>query len=93
MLNSSKFLPLGYQQITVTAVQSLTVPAGATHAVITAEAQVVRYRDDGKAPTSTVGAPLAVGTPLEYGGTLSQLQFISQVAGGIINVLYYSAAG
>jgi hypothetical protein len=91
MLNSGKFAPLGYQQITVTTVQSLTVPSGATHALITAEAQAVRFRDDGVAPTATVGMPIAVGATLEYGGNLSQLQFIAQSAGGIVNVLYYRA--
>lgn len=86
-------LPCGYQQITVTAVQSLTIPAAcksnATLAVITAETQAVRYRDDGVAPTATVGMPLAVGTPIQYAGNISALQFIAQVAGGIVNVLYY----
>jgi hypothetical protein len=96
MLTSLRFAPVGYQQITVTTLATLTVPPGATCAVITAEAQAVRYRDDGVAPTSGaggVGMPLAVGVPLEYGGNLSALQFIAQVAGGIINVLYYRAAG
>jgi hypothetical protein len=93
MLNSLRFVPLGYQQLTVTTVESLTVPAGATCAVITAEAQAVRYRDDFAEPTASVGMPLAIGAVLEYGGNLSALQFIAQASGGIINVLYYRAAG
>jgi hypothetical protein len=93
MLNPHRFVPLGYQQITVTVLQGLTVPAAANCALITAEAEAVRYRDDGVAPSATVGMPLAVGALLEYGGDLSALQFIAQTAGGIINVLYYRAAG
>lgn len=93
MLTPLRFVPVGYQQLTVTALQSLTVPAGATCAVITTEAQIIRYRDDGIAPTIAIGMPLAVGAVLEYGGNLSALQFIALAAGGVINVLYYRAAG
>ena len=50
---------LGYQQITsLTASTALTVPAGATLAVIVPESQSVRWRDDGVAPTASVGMPL-----------------------------------
>jgi hypothetical protein len=85
--------PCGYQQINVTSLSSLAIPAAckssATMAVITAEAQAVRYRDDGVAPTTTVGMPLAVGAQIQYLGTISALQFIAQTSGGIVNVLYY----
>lgn len=85
--------PLGYQQITsLSAAQSLTVPAGATQAVIYVETQAVRYRDDGTAPTASVGAPLAVtgtGQPLVYTGTLSAIQFIEQTSGAKLDILYY----
>lgn len=86
-------VPCGYQQVTVTTVQFLTVPAACNGApalaIITAEAQAVRYRDDGVAPTATVGMPLAVGVAVEYQGTISALQFIAQTSGGIVNVLFY----
>lgn len=86
-------VPLGYQQITsLSAATTLTVPAGATQAVIYVEAQAVRYRDDGTAPTASVGAPLAVtgtGAPLVYNGTLSAIQFIEQTGGAKIDILYY----
>ena len=93
MLNSQRFVPLGYQQLTVTTVESLTVPPGATCAVITAEMTAVRYRDDGTAPTASIGMPLAIGQVLEYGDTLSALKFIAQSAGGVIDISYYRAAG
>jgi len=83
-------VPLGYQQITSTdTAVSLTVPTGATSAVIETEAQAARYRDDGAAPTTTVGMPLAVGEKLEYSGTLSKVRIIAATTGAIINVLYY----
>ena len=82
--------PLGYQQITVlTASTALTVPSGAVWALIQPEAQAVRWRDDGTAPTAAVGMPLAVGTTLQYSGDLSAIRFIEQVAGGKLNVTYY----
>jgi hypothetical protein len=94
MLTPSRFVPVGYQQFAaLTTVQSLTVPPGATCAVITAETIAVRYRDDGVAPTAGIGMPLAVGALLEYGGNLSALQFVSQSTAAILNITYYRAAG
>ena len=57
--------------------------------MITAEAQAVRYRDDGTDPTTTVGMPLAVGTALTYTGTLTAIKFIEQTSGAKLNVLFY----
>jgi len=91
---------LGYQQISsLNTVKSLTVPSkdpvsGAairpTLAIIIAETQGVRWRDDGTAPTATVGMPLAVGVPLAYDGPLANIQFIEQTASAILNVSYYN---
>ena len=94
MLNADKFVPMGFQRLAVDTVQSLTVPPGATHATFRAEAQAIRYRDDGTPPSSTVGMPILVADPpVDYGGNLSQLQFIGEAAGGILNVEYYRNAG
>jgi hypothetical protein len=84
----------GYQQLTVTTVQSLTIPvkcgSNPSLVVIKAEAQAVRYRDDGTAPTATVGMPVAVtDTPISYEGTISALQFISQTGSGVVNAIFY----
>jgi len=82
---------LGYQQITaLNNAVPLTVPTGARFARIVAEAQAVRWRDDGNAPTATVGVPLAVGTELTYDGNLSAIQFIEQTASAKLNVSYYA---
>lgn len=82
---------LGYQQIgTLTTAQALTVPAGARIACIVAEAQAVRWRDDGTDPTASIGMPLPVNTLLEYAGDLSRIKFIEQTASGKLNVTYFA---
>jgi hypothetical protein len=82
---------LGYQQITsLSASTGLTVPSGATLAVIVPEAYPVRWRDDGTAPTGSVGMPLAIGTTLSYDGDLSRIRFIEQAASAKLNVSYYA---
>jgi hypothetical protein len=53
---------VGYQQITnAAAAIGLATPPTARVARIICETQAVRWRDDGAAPTATVGMPLAVG--------------------------------
>lgn len=90
---------MGYQQITsLSASTGLTVPATTqnglrtvpTVAIIIAEAQGVRWRDDQTAPTSTVGMPLPAGTPLIYDGDLTNIRFIEQAASAKLNISYYS---
>ena len=90
---------LGYQQITsLSSATGLTVPskdlqglAGTPRiAIITAESQAVRWRDDGVAPTASVGMPLAAGATLQYDGDLTQIQFIEQTASAKLNITYYA---
>lgn len=82
---------VGFQQITpLTTAQSLIVPAGARAALIHAEGQVIRWRDDGTAPSATVGMRLAVGGELYYDGELTKLKLIEEVAGAKANVTYYA---
>jgi hypothetical protein len=82
---------LGYQQITsLSAAAALTVPDGATLAIITPESQSVRWRDDGTNPTSTVGMPLTLLTTLSYDGNLKNIRFIQQAASATLNVCYYA---
>lgn len=86
--------PCGYQQITVlTAAVALTVPPAcgskASLAVITAEAQAVRYRDDGVDPTAAIGMPMATGVTLNYEGSISKIKFIEQTASAKLNVSFY----
>ena len=82
---------LGYQQITsLSASAALTVPSGATLALIVPETQNVRWRDDGTAPTSSVGMPIFVGASLSYDGDLNRIRFIQQAASATLNVSYYA---
>lgn len=90
---------MGYQQIsTLSSAQSLTVPeinpvtglkVMPTIALITPETNGVRWRDDGVAPTASVGMPLAAGVSLQYDGDLKKIQFIEQTASAKINISYY----
>lgn len=90
---------LGYQQITsLSAAAGLTVPTKdpvtganvkANFALITAEAQDLRWRDDGVDPTASVGMPLAAGVTLQYDGDLGRIKFIEQTGGGKLNISYY----
>jgi hypothetical protein len=83
--------PVGYQQITdLDPAVGLTVPAGARIAVIQAEAQAVRWRDDGTDPTAAIGMPLAVGVAFTYTGDLAEILFFEQAAGAKLNIAYYS---
>lgn len=82
---------LGYQQITsLSASTGLTVPSGATLALIVPETQNVRWRDDGTAPTSSVGMPIFVGASLSYDGDLNRIRFIQQAASATLNISYYA---
>ena len=89
---------LGYQQITsLSSATKLTLPTTdptglsctPAFALIVAETQGVRWRDDGVAPTASVGMPLAAGIPLQYDGDLSKIQFIQQSASAKLNISYY----
>lgn len=84
--------PLGYEQVTgLSAVKTLTVPTGATAAIIQAESQNVRWRDGptGTAPTASVGMQLAAGNDFLYTGSLSMIRFIEEAASAKLNVSYY----
>lgn len=82
---------LGYQQITLlSAATGLTVPQGTTLAVIAPLTQGVRWRDDGTAPTASVGMPIAAGAYFSYDGDLKSIKFIEQTASAELNISYYA---
>lgn len=83
--------PLGYQQITsLSSAVGLTVPSGAGHAAVVCTGQTVFWRDDGTAPTATVGMPLLVNTTLVvYSFSIAKIQFIQASASASCNVSYY----
>lgn len=88
-------VPLGYCQLTsIDTAAALSacsggIPSGATYAIVTAEAQAVRWRDDAVNPTTSVGMPVAVGAPFFYAGTLSKFRVISSTAGAKLDVSFY----
>jgi hypothetical protein len=87
--------PLGYCQLTSLAAATLLsscsagVPATANAVYLVVESQGVRIRDDGVAPTASVGLPVAAGSGLYYAGTLSGLQIIQQSASATVNAVFY----
>ncbi len=84
-------IPLGNQQITdLSSATQLTVPAQANAALIYCEVQNVRYwchSDD--APTASEGLVLAAGQTMDYDGDLSEIQFIYETSGAILNISYF----
>ena len=91
----------GYQQIVgLAASTALTVPtanltgsAQATPklALLQAESQNIRWRDDGTAPTASIGMILNAGAdPYPFDGDLSKIRFIQVGATATLNVSYYS---
>ena len=95
-MQNLRMVPKGFQQITLSGTAStLTVPAGAQVALIRVETANARWRDDGTAPTTTVGMPLnSTDTfQLEYWGTLSAIEFIAVSGSPVLNVSYYAIAG
>lgn len=65
------------------------LPNGTQMLLIQPQTQAIRWRDDGIAPTATVGYPLANGAELRYTGQFARLQVISQVAGAIVNCVAF----
>lgn len=84
------FYGVGYQQITtLTTATALTIPTGAQFAIVQAEGQDVRWRDDGVDPTATVGMILAAGDSMQFLGDLDLVRFIEATAGATLNVSFY----
>lgn len=106
MVNASQYTPQrtvdgplptckGYQQLstaTLASASTLTVPNGATMALLQAEASPIRWRADEVNPTSTVGMLIDAGGEVLYVASesaLASLRFIRTTAGSILNVTYY----
>lgn len=90
-VTDDKLVPKGYEQVTgLSSAKGLTVPSGATKALIIAQDQGVRWRDDGTDPSATVGMPLATGgSGLWYTADLSAIKFFEQAVSAKLNVSYY----
>lgn len=89
-VTEGELVPLGYEQITaLSASTALTVPANARTAIIQAESQSVRWRDDGTAPTTGIGMVLAAGDDVVYSGDLAEVRVIEITASAKLNISYY----
>jgi len=100
-------IPVGFCQITLTGTATnLTIgcagsigggiPSNAQYATLGIESANARYRDDGVAPTTTVGDLLQsayTGPPFWYGGTLPNLQFIAVSGAPVLDVTFYRIVG
>lgn len=83
-------LALGYEQVAgLDTAKGLTAPDGAIYAMIQAEGASVRWRDDGVAPSATVGMRLPVGSELHYDGNMASLRVIQEGSGAKLNISYY----
>ena len=83
---------MGFEQITsLSSSAALTVPSGATIAVVQADVADVRWRPDGAttAPTASVGMLLPAGAERVFDGGLSAVRFIQTASGAVVNVSYY----
>lgn len=88
--------PEGYGQATVstTAVALPAVPSKASYAIVNISDQPVRYRDDGVAPTASVGMPVVSGEEIALVSPQQIRDFRVIRSGGTdaeLNVSYYSS--
>ena len=83
--------PNGYTQVTtLTSSTSLgTIPAGTKLVMIQAESQDVRWRDDGVAPTASVGMVIPAGQTLTYTSNAAAFRAIEAAASAKLNVTFY----
>lgn len=85
------YTALGFQQITSLATSTaLTVPTGAKFAQVNvAGTGGVSWRDDGTAPTASIGMQVATSTTFNYTGSLSAIRFILSSLSPVLNISYY----
>jgi hypothetical protein len=90
--------PLGYCQLTSVSSSTLVsscsggIPARTAWAVLCVDTAAIRWRDDGTAPTASVGMPVAAGQCFYYSGTFSTLRVIAQTGSPVVNISFYSGA-
>lgn len=95
------YQPLGYCQITSLATAKAmatascttgSVPTQVNNAIaeICVSGAAIRYRDDGTAPTASLGIPVAAGNCFQYSGNIPALQIIQQSASATIDATFYN---
>jgi hypothetical protein len=96
-INDRRVRPLGFETLTVTntakslqSIPQLQSSAEVKYCLFSADTSAARWRDDGTAPTSSVGMLLPLNIiPCWYAGEIHQLQFIATTGTSNIHVLYY----
>jgi hypothetical protein len=87
------YQPTGFEQLNTDTVVSPTpaVAAGAKGCYMSAEGQVVRWRDDGTNPTAALGLRMAITgvNPFCYHGDPGRLRFLGEAAGGKVNLSFF----
>ena len=84
--------PCGLVKITATGTAAGFSPPGVgeSYCVITVETANVRIRDDGTAPTASIGLLLvAGGAPFTYYGDVNAVQQIAVSGSPVFNILFY----
>ncbi len=96
-MQNVKYVPMGFEVLSSAQLSgsiSPSPPAGANVALLNAETGNVRWRDDGTAPTTTVGMLITKdGDPYEYWGNLSSIKFINAGGAASLNISYYRSSG
>ena len=89
-------IPIGYVQIAAlgsgaggSGLPLSGLSGTATICLITCEGSGIRWRDDGVAPTATVGYPLNAGDSLIYSGTLTAFLMIPQTGNPVVDISFY----
>lgn len=80
------------QQLTTTlsAAVGVTPPDGTRWMLMQAEAQDIRWTDDGTTtPTSAIGQLLKANSSFWYNGPINSIKFIRTTAGAILNLSFY----
>ncbi len=86
--------PLGYCQLSVTTAVSPStcpngIPYGTLWALVCIETASVRWRDDGTAPTASIGQPTPAGNCQNFYTNFQTLQFIAQSGTATVNISFY----
>lgn len=90
---------IGYCQLSVTTAVLLStctggIPQGTTAAKISNEGAAYRWRDDGGAPTTSLGMPVATGTAtapitFDFYGSFAAMQIIAQTGTTVLDITFY----
>lgn len=84
--------PLGHCQLTSVASSTLIstcsggVPASSNYALICVSSAAINWRDDGTAPTASVGNPVASGSCFGFTGNMAALRVIAQTGSPVVDI-------